>query len=87
MALTGRIIANVYGKNGNQLDKQGGTVNGRINYFPNGSGVQFYSAPAGTSFGGVTCNSIVEVYPTGLKVNSDIYACVETIAQLVSNGS
>lgn len=86
MALTGRILANCYAKNGNQFDSKTGVQNGRINYFPN-SGTQFYAAPSGTSFGGVTCSSIIEVYPTGLKVNPDLYYAVETIAQLVTNGS
>ena len=85
MALTGRIVANVYGKNGNALDKQGGIANGRINYFSN-TGNQFYTAPTGTTFSGVTVNSVIEVYPTGLKVNPDLYYCVESIATLVTNG-
>jgi ribulose-5-phosphate 4-epimerase/fuculose-1-phosphate aldolase len=86
MALTGRLIANVYAINGNPVDRTGGTVNGRINYFPN-QGTQFYTAPSGTSFNGVTCNSVISVYPTGLKVNPDLYYCVESIATLVTNGS
>lgn len=87
MALTGRLIANIYAIDGNPVDKQGGTVNGRINYFPNGSGNQFYTAPSGTTYSGVTINSIIEVYPTGLRVNSKLYYAVETVAQLVTNGS
>jgi hypothetical protein len=89
MALTSRIIANVYGKNGNALESGVGTVTGRLNYFSN-SGNQFYAAPLtgpNYSFNGITVNSVVEVYPTGLKVNSDKYYCVETVAQLVTNGS
>lgn len=86
MALTGRIIANIYGIDGNQVDKQGGTVNGRINYFAN-SGNVFYTAPTGTTFAGVTCNSVIEVFPTGLRVNSKLYYAVETLTQLVANGS
>lgn len=86
MALTNRLVASCYGKNGNALDKQGGTATGRLNYFANGSGNQFYAAPSGTSFNGVTCNSVIEVYPTGLRVNSDLYYAVETVAQLVTNG-
>lgn len=85
MALTLRIVANLYGKNGNALERQGDTPNGRKNYFAN-TGNDFYAAPIGTSFNGVTCNSVIEVYPTGLKVNSDLYYAVETVAQLVSNG-
>lgn len=86
MALTGRIIANVYGKNGNALEKQGSTPNGRTNYFSN-SGNQFYPAPAGTSINGITCNSIVEVYATGLNQINTTFQCIETVAQLVTNGS
>lgn len=88
MALTGRLVANVYGKNGNALESGTGTVNGRKNYFSN-SGNDFYAAPisgSNATFNGVTVNSVIEVYPTGLKVNSDLYYCVETVAQLVSNG-
>lgn len=85
MALTGRLVANLYGKNGNALEDKNGTQNGRKNYFSN-SGNQFYTAPAGSSFNGVTCNSVIEVYPTGLKVNPDLYYAVETVAELVTNG-
>lgn len=85
MALTSRIVANLYGKNGNPLEKQGNTPNGRLNYFAN-NGNTFYAAPIGTTFLGVTCNSVIEVFPTGLKTNSDLYYAVETVAQLVSNG-
>lgn len=86
MALTGRLIANIYAIDGNPVDKQGGTVNGRINYFSN-TGNDFYTPPAGTSYNGVTIGSIIEVYPTGLRVNSKLYYAVETLAQLVTNGS
>ena len=86
MALTGRLIANIYGKNGNALESKSGVQNGRTNYFSN-TGNQFYPAPDGTSYNGVTCNSVIEVYPTGLKVNSDLYYAVETVADLVTNGS
>jgi hypothetical protein len=86
MALTGRLVANIYAIDGNPVDKQGGTANGRINYFPNPGGNQFFTAPAGTSIGGVTINSFIEVYPTGLRVNSKIYWAVETLTQLVTNG-
>lgn len=85
MALTSRLIANIYAIDGNPVDKQGGTVNGRINYFPN-SGNTFYTAPSGTSYNGVTINSIIEVYPTGLRVNPKLYYAVETLTQLVTNG-
>jgi hypothetical protein len=87
MALTGRIVANIYGKNGNALENKSGTPNGRVNYFANNMGSTFYSVgPDGKSFNGVVCNSIIEVFPTGLKVNSDLYYAVETVAQLVTNG-
>ena len=86
MALTGRIVANLYGKNGNALEGKSGTQNGRLNYFANNMGSTFYAAPVGTSFNGITTNSIIEVFPTGLKVNSDLYYAVETVAQLVTNG-
>lgn len=83
MALTLRIKANVYGKNGSPLEKQGQTQMGRLNYFAN-TGNTFYNAPEGTSFNGVTCLSVIEVFPTGLRVNSDMYYAVETVAVLVS---
>lgn len=85
MAVTLRVVANLYGKNGNALERQGSTPNGRKNYFGN-TGNTFYEAPSGSIFNGVTCNSIIEVFPTGLRVNSDLYYAVETVAQLVSNG-
>ena len=86
MALTSRIVANIYGKNLNALEGASGTQNGRVNYFSN-SGNNFYSTgPNPPSFNGVTCNSVIEVYPTGLRVNSDKYYAIETVAQLVING-
>ncbi len=84
MALTSRIVANIYGKNGNPIEKTTGTPNGRINYFSNDDST-FYTSN-GESFNGVVCNSIIEVFPHGLRVNSDLYYAVETIAQLVTNG-
>lgn len=86
MAVTERIIANIYGKNGNALEKQGTTPNGRVNYFPYNGNI-FYPAPAGTSFNGITCNSVIEVFPTGLNQSSNKFYAVETVAQLVTNGS
>jgi len=86
MALTGRLVATLYGKNGNALEGPSGTQNGRLNYFSN-SGNDFYSTgPNPPSFNGVVCNSVIEVYPTGLRVNSDKYYAIETVAQLVTNG-
>lgn len=85
MALTQRIVANIYGKNGTPLENPLGTQNGRVNYFGNSENV-FYAAPSGTSFNGVVCNSIIEVFPTGLNVNPNKYYAVETPAQLVTNG-
>lgn len=86
MAISQHIIANVYGKNGNQLDSKTGTANGRINYFPY-NGNHFYTAPANTVYAGVTCNSIIEVWPSGLNQFSDKYYCVETIVTLASNAT
>lgn len=86
MALTGRILANVYGKGGVSLEKTGSTQNGRINYFPN-QGTQFYAPGSVTTLGSVTIGSIIEVYATGLNQASTLYQCVETPAQLVTNGS
>jgi hypothetical protein len=37
-----------------------------------------------TAFGSVTINSVVEVLPTGLTVDSTIYLCSETFAALVT---
>ena len=87
MALTGRLVANVYGKNEVPLEKGSGTPNGRVNYFSNYAPNDFYAVrPSGASFNGVACLSIIEVFPTGLKVNSDKYYCVETVATLLTNG-
>ena len=86
MALTSRLIANIYAIDGTPVDKQGGVANGRKNYFPN-TGNQFYTAPTGTSHAGVTCNALIFVYPTGSQASGKSYACVETIAELVTNGS
>lgn len=86
MAVTLRVVANIYGKNGSALESKSGTQNGRKNYFAN-TGNTFYDVgPAGASFNGVATNSIIEVFPTGLVVNSDKYYAVETVAQLVSGG-
>ncbi len=86
MALTGRIIANVYAINGNPTDRVGSTVNGRIEYFSN-SGNIFYAPNPVFTVNGVTIGSIIEILPTGLNVNSKLYAAVETPTQLVTNGS
>lgn len=86
MALTGRIIANIYAIDGNPLDKAAGAINGRIEYFSN-TGNIFYAPNPVVSYNGVTIGSVIELLPTGLRVNSTKYYAVETPAQLVSNGS
>jgi len=83
MSLTLRVVANVYGKNGYDISK--GTAYGRKNYFSN-TGNNIYAAPIDTTYMGVTVNSVIEVLPTGLRVDSDLYYAVETVAQLVTNG-
>lgn len=83
MALTQRIVASVYGIDAYDVSK--GTAYGRTNYFSN-TGNLIYAAPIDTKYCGVTVNSVVEVLPTGLQVDSKKYYCVETVAQLVTNG-
>jgi hypothetical protein len=83
MALTLRVVANVYGIDGYDVSK--GTAYGRKNYFSN-TGNNIYPAPIDTTYCGVTVNSVIEVLPTGLQVDSKKYYCVETVAQLVTNG-
>ncbi len=85
MALTLRIVANIYGIDDHAVERAGSVINGRKNYFSN-TGNLFYAAPNGTSFNGVTCNSVIELLPTGLVVNSKKYYAVETPAELVTNG-
>lgn len=82
MALTSRIIASIYGINGNAV----GTAQGLYNSIP-GSAAYFYPAPASTSFNGVTCNSVIVLLPTGLTVNGTKLYTDATTAQLVTNGS
>jgi hypothetical protein len=83
MALTSRIVANVYGIDAYDVSK--GIANGRKNYFPN-TGNLIYDAPINTTYMGVTVNSVIEMLPTGLVVDSKKFYCVETVAQLVTNG-
>ena len=83
MALTSRVVVNVYGKDAYDISK--GTAYGRKNYFPN-TGTLIYDAPINTTYMGVTVNSVVELLPTGLQVDSKKYYCVETVATLVTNG-
>ena len=83
MSLTNRIVANVYGIDAYDVSK--GVANGRKNYFPY-VGTLIYDAPINTTYMGVTVNSVVELLPTGLQVDSKKYYCVETVATLVTNG-
>jgi len=85
MALTSRIVASIYGKDGYDISGGTGTVTGRLNYFAN-NGNTFYAANPGTVYMGVTCNSVIEVFPTGLVTNSSKYYAVQTVAELVSGG-
>ena len=82
MALTGRIIASIYGINGNAV----GTAQGLYNSFDK-TQAYFYPAPASTSFNGVTCNSVIVLLPTGLQTNGTKLYTDATTAQLVTNGS
>lgn len=82
MALTGRVIASIYGINGNAV----GTAQGMYNSFDK-TQVYFYPAPSGTSFNGVTCNSVIVLLPTGLNQQGSKLYTDATPAQLVTNGS
>ena len=82
MALTGRIIASIYGINGNAV----GTEQGLYNNLDK-TQAYFYPAPAGTSFNSVTCNSVIVLLPTGLNQQATKLYTDATPAQLVTNGS
>lgn len=84
MALTGRITASIYNRNGYDLPNAG--VDGITENFPSNL-TQFRATKAGTTANGVTMNSIIEILPTGLVVNPTTYLTDSTPAQLVSNGS
>lgn len=90
MALTSpRITASIYAieRNfGGRRDIPGAT-NGRTNVFTNMTMLQFYVAPLAVTANGVTMNSVIEVYPTGLNQPSVKYYTDSTTAQLISNGS
>lgn len=80
MALTGRLIASIYGKNSNAI----GGAGGKMNYFPS-SQTYFYSEI--NTFGSVTTNSVIVLLPQNNQVTPDKFYAVETPAQLVTNGS
>lgn len=87
MALTGpRLVANVYSRNGNTLETRG-VQNGRLNEIPFGPGVLFYAPNPNETAGSVTIGSIIEILPQGLNQLSVKLGCVETVAQLITNGA
>lgn len=86
MALLGRIVASIYRKGINDLPNPGPLIMGR-SYTFNSQSCLTYPAPAGTTAAGVTMNSIIELLPTGLIVDSKLYYTDSTPAQLVTNGS
>jgi hypothetical protein len=83
MALLGRIVASIYRTGVNDIP--GGNM-GRAYTF-NSQQCLTYPAPAATVANGVTMNSIIELLPEGLVVDSKKYYTDSTSAQLVTNGS
>lgn len=80
MALTGRILCNIYGKGINPV----GGVGGVTNSFPS---AQCYFYAKTNTFSGVTTNSLIVLLPQATAVFPTEYYAVETIAQLASNGT
>lgn len=86
MALTGgRIVASIYAINDNDI-VFGSAITGRSNNFGI-VGTIFYATKPGVTANGLTMNAVIEVLPTGLRVNSTKYLTDSTPAQLISNGS
>lgn len=84
MALTGRVVASIYGINGSGTTSAG--LSGVVNSFPSAL-TTFKAAPAGTTMNTVTINSIITLLPSGLKVNTIEYYTDSTTTQLATNGS
>lgn len=79
MALTGRVIFSSYNSNGQ--DRMGTSRS-----FPSGLAL-LSSVPGGITVGQATCNSIVEILPTGLNQVSKKYYTPSSVADLASNGT
>ena len=80
---TNFISVNVYRANTSSGDKSyaGGLAYG----VPvTGGAVVFSPAPSGTTVGGITLNSIINVLPTGLVVPPGALYVADTVAQLIT---
>lgn len=83
MALTARLTASIYGKNGQSI----GTTNGQTMNFP-ADLCYFYPAPASIgTYNGVVPKSVIVLLPTATKVQADQFYSVQTPAELVTAGT
>lgn len=85
MALTGRIVANIYAINGVPF-KEVGEIQGRTHSLPSDE-CYFYPAAAGETAEGVTINSIIVLLPTGSRSVGTTYYTNLTVAGIASAGS
>lgn len=73
------ILVSVYGSNGQGF----GSTQGNPMIFPTANIMVRSITP--TSYQGVTCNSAIQLLPTGLTVNSPQYYVAQTVATLESD--
>ena len=73
------FAASIYGVNSNAR----GTAQGVVMGFPS-QNVTIQPAPSGTTFNGVTVNSVIQLIPGGTVVNQKQYFAAATVATLIT---
>lgn len=77
--MANQLIASIYSIN----DKSTGTSAGTPWGFPT-QGIVIRPANPGSTFNGVTINSIIQMLPAGTKVAQDQYGSAATVATLIT---
>lgn len=76
------INASIYGSNGNDWNRVQG-----VNRVFGVNQVNVYDLNTPTAYSGVTCNTVIELLPTGLVVDGSKFYTPKTTAALLAQGN
>lgn len=77
-----QLTASIYGANQSDWNRPSGVTRG----FPT-QGITIEALSPAVSYSGVSCNSIITLLPTGLKVNGTQFYCPTVPATLITNSN
>lgn len=77
-----QLVASIYGADGYDWNRPMGVTRG----FPT-QGITIETLTTPTAYSGVTCNSIINLLPTGLQVNPTKFYCPTAAATLITSAN